>query len=148
MLTTVYEIRTLQGNHFLRVALSGSPEAQVKGGEVGQSYSLGVWDYENVPIARRRQTILEYRQVVRRLDDDSVVRRLLADANDIEAEMNRRAVEAEAKIQLRTMTAQLEIDRRKAEALESLARATNNVAVANHRHASFYHQANGLTYRS
>lgn len=89
MLTTVCEIRALQTKQFLRVAVSGSLEANITVGEFGQSYSLSGWDCEILPISARRADIREYRQVVRRLDDEAVMRRLLADADDIEAEMDR-----------------------------------------------------------
>ena len=89
MLTTVYEIRTINTNQFVRVALAGTQEAQVVVGEVGQSYSLDGWDCEILPVNTRRESVREYRQVVRRIDEESVRARLLADADDIEAEMDR-----------------------------------------------------------
>jgi hypothetical protein len=89
MLTTVYAIHDIRTRKLVRVALSGSPEAQTTSGEVGLYRSLAGWDSEIIPIEERRKYLREYRQAVRRLDDDSVARRLLADTDDIEAEMDR-----------------------------------------------------------
>jgi len=123
VLTTVYAIHDIKTRQLVRVALSGSPEAQVTSGEVGLHRSLAGWDSELIPIEERRTHLREYRAAVRRLDDEAIMRQLLADADDIAAEMDRRAVEAEAKFQRRATLEKLEIDRRKADAANRLARA-------------------------
>lgn len=130
MLTTVCAIHDIKTRHLVRVALLGSPEAQVTRGEVGIHRSLKGWDYAIIPIEERRMHLREYRQAVRRLDDEAIMRQLLADADDIEAEMDRREVEAEAKRLRHVALAHLRLQQRSVAAMELHARA----ALAKHGH--------------